>query len=452
MKLATFVDHLSGYPHIGYTPLVVLGETNSSSFCSDPGVRCHKSEGSDYAAIWPSSFTARDHFINAGQNLSCECVQFNSSDYEIEKTDRTTSFIPVIKLSLNLGKITLVFTEWTELSSMSFIAKTRDQSGFSAVEKAQYALTLVCVGVSMVCLALTLLTYLSFRALRNEAGLNNTFLCASMLMAQAFLVASSHVSGPGPVCTALGLVTHFLWLWLFAWSWLCCLHMYRVFSLTTGGHHIRTHRRGCCSWLDSRLVRTVALSLTLPVGVVCAVTVASLGASGGSRTGYGRDACYLDTPLLVGLGTVLPLCAVIASNAVFFTITACKIRHTRALQSRDFSRSKQSDRTDLFIYIKLSSITGVFWLVQIMAEALDNDVLRFLAIITNGLQGVFIFLSYTCNTRVLGLYRRGLGVRDTTLTSLDSQKKATGQDVKQSSISLSSTERSANNSSVNTDC
>ena len=76
-----------------------------------------------------------------------------------------------------------------------------------------------------------------------------------------------------------------------------------------------------------------------------------------------------------GLTTVLPLALITVSNAVFFTITATKIQQTRNWQSQEFF--KKSDRTNLYIYIKLSTITGVFWVIQILAEGLNNDVLRY---------------------------------------------------------------------------
>lgn len=251
----------------------------------------------------------------------------------------------------------------------------------------------------MICLMLTLLTYLSFKILRNQAGLNNIFLCGSLLMAQAFLLITAHVSSPRPLCTAVGMLTHFLWLWMFVWSFICCFHMFRVFTVKTVGH---TTRATCCCGPNSSLLHSVAMSLVCPAAVVSLVVVISLASSGGTRTGYGMDYCYLDTNLLAGLTVVLPIGLVILANIVFFAITVFKIHTTRRKQSH--AVFKASDKENLFIYMKLSSITGAFWLIQIFAEGLNIDVLRFIAIITNGLQGVFIFISYMCNKRVYNLY------------------------------------------------
>ncbi|GFO32781.1 G-protein coupled receptor mth2 [Plakobranchus ocellatus] len=127
-----------------------------------------------------------------------------------------------------------------------------------------------------------------------------------------------------------------------------------------------------------------------------------------------------------GLATFLPVCLVTVSNIVFFAITMAKIYSIRKLQSIDALKSK--DRQNFLIYIKLSTITGALWLVLILAEALDFDVLKFIAIVTNGLQGVFIFLSYVCNKRVFHLYKERFGQKPSTLTSLDAfPRSRTGQ-------------------------
>ncbi|GFO32005.1 G-protein coupled receptor mth [Plakobranchus ocellatus] len=109
-----------------------------------------------------------------------------------------------------------------------------------------------------------------------------------------------------------------------------------------------------------------------------------------------------------------------------------KIYSIRKLQSTDALKSK--DRQNFLIYIKLSTITGAFWLVLILAEALDVDVLRFIAIVTNGLQGVFIFLSYVCNKRVLNLCKERFGQKPT-LTSLGAFPRSRTGQFQQSSTS-----------------
>ena len=46
---------------------------------------------------------------------------------------------------------------------------------------------------------------------------------------------------------------------------------------------------------------------------------------------------------------------------------------------------------------------------------------RLIAILLNGSQGVFLFLSYTCNQRVVRLYRRALGADEDYTSTTTSQ-------------------------------
>ncbi|GFO32824.1 G-protein coupled receptor mth [Plakobranchus ocellatus] len=412
-------------------PMFLFINADPASLCANSNVICRSS----YRIVYSKRLSNRDSFLKWSSLLTCPYVQLNDSHYTVHQAE-TFDFVPRYKLTLTLGKATMSFLESQELTHIfiddnnmlricadilnsrlkqleedrlrEFYNRTLEAED-STVERAQYYLTLVCLGASIVCLVLTLVTYLTFKVLRNPAGMNNIFLSASLLLAQAFLLASYHVDGSKTLCTVLGMMTHFLWLWMFAWSFICCFHMFRVFTS-------RSRRNGTCCCRTPHFLLILALSVAGPVTVIAVVIVASLSLTSGHRTGYGYDACYLDTPLLVGLATFLPVCLVTVSNIVFFAITMAKIYSIRKLQSTDALKSK--DRQNFLIYIKLSTITGAFWLVLILVEALNIDVLRFIAIVTNGLQGVFIFLSYVCNKRVFNLYKERFRQKST-LTSLD---------------------------------
>uniref|UniRef100_A0A2C9KIY5 G-protein coupled receptors family 2 profile 2 domain-containing protein n=1 Tax=Biomphalaria glabrata TaxID=6526 RepID=A0A2C9KIY5_BIOGL len=153
----------------------------------------------------------------------------------------------------------------------------------------EYILTLVCFSISIVCLLVTLLTYLLFSVLRTVAGRNNMFLSGSLLMAQVSLLASLHISQPSILCQVIGVVTHFLWLWMFSWSFMCSYHMYHVFTANTPTYSAGSTTHG--------LRKSVCGSFVLPATAVIAVIVYSYWATQGRQVGYGNVMCYLDLPL-----------------------------------------------------------------------------------------------------------------------------------------------------------
>ncbi|XP_055874585.1 uncharacterized protein LOC129924394 [Biomphalaria glabrata] len=209
-------------------------------------------------------------------------------------------------------------------------------------------------------------------------------------------------------------MTHFLWLWNFTWSFICSYHMFRVFTSET--------RQLTTQQALPGITRKTMFSLCLPMLIVITTILSTYFLSDGRDIGYGLNSCYLNTTYLVGVTVIGPLSAISVCNVVFYIITVHKIHQVRRLQS---SYLHDRQETQWQVYARLSSVTGSFWLVAILASALENTVLdletekrncskrttnisifdRFIHIVLNGLQGVAIFISFICNRRVWSLYR-----------------------------------------------
>ncbi|XP_059168687.1 adhesion G protein-coupled receptor E3-like [Physella acuta] len=232
----------------------------------------------------------------------------------------------------------LLDTKLTLVDSLTSSKRSGQRYGWTV----EYILTLVVMSVSMTCLLATLLTYSLFPVLRSRAGKRNMFLSGSLLLAHASLLATSHISGPSWLCTAVGVSTHFLWLWMFTWTFICSFQMFRVFTAINIPNYTLNQR----------------------------------------------------------VSMVAPLMLVVVCNLVFFTITVVKIHSVALLQSND----RREDRKNLFVYAKLSSMTGAFWVLGVIDGAVDVSALRYVSIVLNGLQGVFIFISYVCSRKVYKLY------------------------------------------------
>ncbi|XP_059173746.1 putative adhesion G protein-coupled receptor E4P [Physella acuta] len=375
-------------------------------------------------------------FLNISNLLWCSYVSFNKTSYTIEVDE--TRAPPKINIELDLVGTRITFSEFSELNMLALdgdgvlnvcrqLLDTKlgqmDLKASRVVDlidpdivKAEYILTVVLLAVSMGCLLLTVMTYMCFTKLRSRAGKSNMCLSGSLLLAQGSLLASSHLSGPSWLCTAVGVSTHFLWLWMFTWTFICSFQMFRVFTAKTRGSALTSREETC------QFVRQVCLSLLAPLLVVTSVIVTSLATNDDGGTGYGNTVCYLDSTLLIGVALVLPLSLIIVTNLTFFITTVVIIYRVGQLQSKDHAR--REDRKNLFVYAKLSSMTGAFWIFAIVAEATDLSALRFLSIVMNGLQGVCIFLSYTFNKRVLNLYLVSAGLEPLPTSRFSSEIKS----------------------------
>ncbi|KAK0058018.1 adhesion G protein-coupled receptor E2, partial [Biomphalaria pfeifferi] len=356
---------------------------------------------------------SKENFIWLNKLLTCPFVQFNKSRVHVEGFGFANASLKFV-IKIDLEDAVFVFTEKDELQKLSLeeddviiCVDLLDSKLEKLQEKLQaadasesflslYVITVICLGVSMVCLLMTVVTYISFRTLRSVAGTHTMILSATLLLAQALLLTISHVQAPSIICIVLGVSTHFMWLCMFAWSFICCFHMYTIFTAKV---------RTTCNTSDSRkhLIVRVEFSLILPALIVSIVIVVDYIVSDGQRMGYGTRTCYLNSKELILCSVAAPLGAVLLSNVFFFVSSVMEIYKVKKLQSPNMF--KKSDRSNLYIYMKLSTMIGVFWLLALLAEGLDNNVLRYISVVMNGLQGMFIFMSYVCNKRVWTLYK-----------------------------------------------
>ncbi|KAI8794486.1 adhesion G-protein coupled receptor D1, partial [Biomphalaria glabrata] len=96
-----------------------------------------------------------------------------------------------------------------------------------------------------------------------------------------------------------------------------------------------------------------------------------------------------------------PVLIITAINVTFFLKVVYTIYKVRTLQLMEAVGSD----FDFKIYMKLSTVTGIFWIVAFLAESMASDILKLMSVVLNGLQGVAIFYSFVCNKRALMLWK-----------------------------------------------
>lgn len=253
---------------------------------------------------------------------------------------------------------------------------------------------LVCTCVSLVCLFLTFITYCLFPSLRSLPGKNNMSLVFAMFFAHfifQFLVYGSRFE---TACKIIGILIHYFWLATFGCLSICSFHMYRVFKSKTG---MNLSER-------SKLIIYVLYSYGTPVIIVGLNIVITASSTDDSSIGYGGHVCFLNQPIAFIVTFITPISLVCCSNIVFFIITSFKIA-TRPKLKTDIKM--QSNQIHFTVYVKLFTITGISWIFQIIDAFIPMSAFSKIVSLLNALQGVFIFISYICNKRVLGLYRNG---------------------------------------------
>ncbi|KAH9512880.1 hypothetical protein Btru_036865 [Bulinus truncatus] len=368
-----------------------------------------------------SKFTFLENLIQISHVLTCAFMRFDQSSYSLHNDQ--TKCPHAITISLDFQGLKVSFTSTDELNMLSIDGRgrlivcrellvTRFNSvgykhfvtSYIDVTNFQYILSSFCIGITLLCLTLTIVTYARFKSLRTYAGQNNLCLSVSLLFAHIMNLVRYHMSGRGLLCTAVGLTSHFLWLWVFTWTFICSFRMFKVFTAKT---------RTTSNKETSSVWQRVGLSLAVPCVFVISVVISSYIRS--NTLGYGQYRCFLDTSLLVGVTLIGPAVFISVSNTVFFVLVVYQVYRVGQLVNKDTSKSK--DHHHLLVYIKLSSLTGASWVIATIADFTRQEFLTYIHLVLNGLQGLFIFLSFTANKKVLHLYLNWLGQPHKTVTS-----------------------------------
>ncbi|KAI8794499.1 adhesion G protein-coupled receptor E4P, partial [Biomphalaria glabrata] len=239
--------------------------------------------------------------------MLCKHVSFNETEYQITINDTVTPPDISISIDFNVTKIIikdnkdLIMAEVTDDGRLNVCvnlldrlkpksdteSKRRELWCNETICLIEYILTLTCFSLSAVCLLLTMLTYLMVPELRTVTGLNNFLLSCSLLLAQVCSLASILTFQQDVHCQVLGVVTHFLWLWNFSWSFICSYHMLRVFTDHSRTRAVRATIGGM--W------KSVCGSFTLPVCVVMTSIGYNYVMTEQRNIGYGKTKCYLDS-------------------------------------------------------------------------------------------------------------------------------------------------------------
>ncbi|XP_033752038.1 LOW QUALITY PROTEIN: adhesion G protein-coupled receptor L4-like [Pecten maximus] len=264
----------------------------------------------------------------------------------------------------------------------------------------------LCTCLSILCLIITFLTYCFFPELRTIPGKNNMCLIVSLFFSQCLMQFGMKQTQHTHLCMIIAIFLHFFWLSTFFSMNVCSFHMYRVFVFPLTGAK-RVHR-WTCFWYACYIFGMSALIVT----VYIALSVTVFDSDNLGYTGNGN--CFLTSFESVIATFISPVMLVCLSNVIFFVVVAYKIATAPNVPST------RNVRKEYPLYVKLFVLTGATWLLQIIDAFIPLSVFSIISGIMNSSQGIFIFLSYSTNSRVRKFYKDRLS---STRTSDISQRK-----------------------------
>ena len=325
-------------------------------------------------------------------SLQCNAVSYNKSEFEVHNN---TLYIMNSEIAIDSDHFVLLGD--TALVCSNF---TNDYTYFEKVEffnfnSTQEIVTLVTALISMVCLALTLVVYLMLSELRNVPGKLIMSLSLMLLVSQCLLL-TIHLP-TGRMCMVFAAITHACWLSTFAWMTVIGVNLAITFRVNASGSNALIS--------ENLYTRYAVFAWGFPLVIVLSSVGVDLANIPDLSIGYGDgDICWIsnNTASLIVFG--VPIAALLSINIVCFLVTLYGIR--KAIEISKNISSTRKDRQTFSIYSKLFMITGLSWCFCFVAAFVNIEALWYAFIVTNNLQGLYVFIGFACTSRVFDLLKQ----------------------------------------------
>ena len=247
-------------------------------------------------------------------------------------------------------------------------------------------LTLVGLGLSLVCLLIVLVTYLTFSKLRTPPGKNILNLSIGLVLMDVVWLVSPQAVQIRQVCIATAFGIQYFML-------LAHVNMAKIGydTLRMFTDPLAHQRTGSTRLKFFVLLWIIPLAFVLLSFILWHFNIFDVKYT---------KACWLSGQHVFAI-VYIPLCLAMAFNIICLTRSIAMMRKLE--QNGQLLRAQKQEKSSVFIYIKLSTILGLGWASIFIAVFLQVFSYVFLALTT--LQGFYIFLAFVCNRNVLTLYR-----------------------------------------------
>ncbi|XP_003747054.2 uncharacterized protein LOC100897709 [Galendromus occidentalis] len=254
----------------------------------------------------------------------------------------------------------------------------------------------VCLISSCICLSLQIITYIILPSMRTtRSGKIVILLSLSIVLGHVMFLVKDDTEPGNNVCKAVAVLAHFFYIESFFWMLVmaidsCRCLAFNVFSRTES--HVML-RYAIFAFLGTLSVVSPALALDFLVP------------SSGFAPMYGEEVCWFGNRGGFMMFFAVPVLIIILANFALFIITAVKVR---SVQKKARSLTQQSNfKSEIVrmkLYLRLAVIIGLTWLFGVLTFLVDSgssEIYTYAFFLLGFVQGVFIFVAFTCKARIL---------------------------------------------------
>lgn len=256
--------------------------------------------------------------------------------------------------------------------------------------------TIVGLGISMLFLVLHFVAFCIVPDLRNLSGKNLMSQCFALFCAYFCFISGQFDSLSVGSCSLVAFLTFYFFQVSFFWMAVMAYDVWRTLKMAT------TELRVSSGKQIKRFVAYSFFTWVTPLFILMILALAQYTDKfpPAYRPGFMRAPCWFKQrrSLLVFFAT--PLFAIMLANVILFIASARMIVMTG--NTSIVSQQSKLQRRNFKLYLRLALLMGFTWVVGLVAGYADWPFLFYVFVILNTLQGLFIFLAFSCSSKVRG--------------------------------------------------
>ncbi|KAK3083678.1 hypothetical protein FSP39_001354 [Pinctada imbricata] len=291
-----------------------------------------------------------------------------------------------------------------------FLESTQDFSDL----KSLWIISVICSVVSSICLLIAIVTYCIFPSLRTVPGIINAVSMVTLLFSLCFNYAGYLFVLSDEGCAIFGILLHYSWLCVFTTMLINNYHMNRVFIAVLSVPQSSTR---------AMFARYFTCAFGVPLLIISIYIVYVYVDGSMSFLGYGGQRCFILNQAALIVAFILPISLIILTNVTLFILTSITMLKTPDV------RSNQDHRNNFRIILKMSSITGICWVLRVIDSFLSLSALSYISSILTCSQGIFVFLAFIANSRVWQMYKNKLFSEDSSDSDLNKNSNASKRQI-----------------------
>ena len=299
---------------------------------------------------------------------------------------------------------------------------------FYSYPTAYFILTYIGCSLSLVGVAIILLSLSLFKDLRTLTTAILANLAAGILVTNLFIVVGGPVAGASRsrhLCESVSIVLHFFFLAQFSWMSLMSLEVVR--TLVRG---VRLRVSPSAKTNRQTFLLYFLIGWGLPLAIVGVTLVINYTSSTSHLVLYGRQEdgtaglCWINHMLSAIVAFVIPISLSLLINLASLAVVSVILLRALATQ---MSLNHSAPYTYLRVYCAMFFSSGTTWIFGFLAVVAARDWAWYPFIVFNSVQGFLLFLAFMLTKKVGSLYLLLLSCGRLDYRASTSSSRATGR-------------------------